>query len=68
MGSVRPEGQAILGFLIPFKGPLMLENRNQNSLSVKGQRVNVLSLVGHTVSVLTIQLGLCKSNAAIDNN
>lgn len=24
MGSVRPEGQAILVFLIPFKGPLML--------------------------------------------
>ena len=62
--KVRP----YLGFLVPFKGPLMLQNRNQNSLSVKGQTVNVLSLVGHTVSVLTIQLGLCKSKAAIDNN
>lgn len=68
MGSVHPEGQAIPGVFVLFKGPLMLQNRNQNSLSVKGQRVNVLSLVGRTVSVLTIQLGLCKSKAATDDN
>lgn len=63
-----PKVRPYLGFPVPFKGPLMLQNRNENSLSVKGQTLNVLSLVGHTVFVLTIQLGLCKSKAAIDNN
>ena len=62
--KVRP----YLGSLVPFRGPLMLWNRGQKTFSVKGQVVNVLSFVGHTVSVLTIQLGLCSTKAAIDNN
>lgn len=41
-------------------------NTDWQTFLVKDQRVNILGLAGHTVSV-TIQLCFCNTKAAIDN-